>query len=59
MYTGLITALMQQVIEETLVMVLTGKRQVGKSTLYINEPPFRDWRFVSIDDQDVLLLANH
>jgi predicted AAA+ superfamily ATPase len=34
--------------------VLTGARQVGKSTLLANEEPFRDWRYVSLDDYDAL-----
>jgi predicted AAA+ superfamily ATPase len=36
------------------VVVLTGARQVGKSTLLANEEPFRDWRYVSLDDYDAL-----
>lgn len=36
------------------VVVLTGARQVGKSTLLANEPPFNGWRYLSLDDFDVL-----
>lgn len=32
------------------VVVLTGARQVGKSTLLRNEPPFDSWRYVTLDD---------
>jgi predicted AAA+ superfamily ATPase len=39
------------------VVVLTGARQVGKSTLLLNEEPFRGWRYVSLDDFDVLAQA--
>jgi len=40
--------------ESTPVVVLTGARQVGKSTLLRNEEPFRGWRYHSLDDFDVL-----
>ena len=53
-----ITSLLQQGLEDTPVSVLTGARQVGKSTLLLNESPFRDWRFLSLDDFDVLRQAN-
>lgn len=36
------------------VVVLTGARQVGKSTLLANEEPFSSWRYVSLDDLDAL-----
>lgn len=36
------------------MVVLTGARQVGKSTLLRNEKPFCDWRYLSLDDYDVL-----
>jgi len=36
------------------VVVLTGARQVGKSTLLANESPFREWRYISFDDFDAL-----
>jgi predicted AAA+ superfamily ATPase len=57
-YTRWITPLLQQAIEDAPVLVLTGARQVGKSTLLLNEAPFRDWRFLSLDDFDVLRQAN-
>jgi len=52
-----ITPLLQQGLEDAPVSVLTGARQVGKSTLLLNELPFRDWRFLSMDDFDVLRQA--
>jgi len=56
-YSRWITPLLQQAVQESSVLVLTGARQVGKSTLLLNEPPFRDWRFLSMDDFDVLRQA--
>ena len=32
------------------IIVLTGARQVGKSTLLQQEPPFSEWRYISLDD---------
>ena len=53
-----ITPLLQQALEDMPVLVLTGARQVGKSTLLLNEKPFSDFRFLSMDDFDVLRQAN-
>lgn len=39
------------------VIVLTGARQTGKSTLLKYEMPFRNWRYLSFDRLDVLSLA--
>jgi predicted AAA+ superfamily ATPase len=39
------------------VVVLTGARQVGKSTLLRNEPPSPSWRQHTLDDLDVLRQA--
>ncbi len=39
------------------VVVLTGARQVGKTTLLRRADPFRSWRFHTMDDFDVLRLA--
>jgi uncharacterized protein len=36
------------------VLVLTGARQVGKSTLLREEEPFRSWRYLTLDDIDLL-----
>ncbi len=40
--------------EDFPVTVLTGARQVGKSTLLRREEPFRQWRYVTLDDFDAL-----
>jgi uncharacterized protein len=53
-----IIPILQQALEDTPVLVLTGARQVGKSTLLLNEKPFSDFRFLSMDDFDVLRQAN-
>lgn len=37
--------------------MLTGARQVGKSTLLLNAEPFRNWRFHTLDDFDTLRQA--
>lgn len=52
-----ITPLLQEAVQEASVLVLTGARQVGKSTLLLNEPPFRTWRYLTLDDFDVLRQA--
>ena len=39
------------------MVVLTGARQVGKSTLLRQAEPFKDWRYRTMDDFDVLLQA--
>lgn len=39
------------------MVVLTGARQVGKSTLLLNADPFRSWRFHTLDDFDTLRQA--
>ena len=36
------------------VIVITGARQTGKSTLILSEKPFSDWQYLSFDDLDVL-----
>lgn len=52
-----ITPSLQEASRDHAVIVLTGARQVGKSTLLLNAEPFRDWRFQSMDDFDVLAQA--
>jgi len=47
------------VAEQFPVTVITGARQTGKSTLLRNEPPFRDWRYLTLDDFDVLAAARN
>ncbi|MBK7454327.1 MAG: AAA family ATPase [Anaerolineales bacterium] len=49
-----LTPLLQDAIKDHPVIVLTGARQVGKSTLLFNTEPFRNWRFHTLDDFDVL-----
>jgi len=39
------------------VIVLSGARQTGKSTLLRNEQPFKDWYYITFDDLDSLALA--
>jgi predicted AAA+ superfamily ATPase len=39
------------------VVVLTGARQVGKSTLLLNEAPFKEWLRFSLDDPEILHFA--
>jgi hypothetical protein len=39
------------------VIVLSGARQTGKSTLLRNEEPFKDWYYITFDDLDSLALA--
>jgi len=41
-------------VETNPVVVLTGARQVGKSTLLANEQPFASWRYITLDDFDAL-----
>ena len=48
---------LREAIEFSPVVVLSGARQSGKSTLLRNEPPFKDWHYLSFDDLDVLALA--
>ena len=44
-------------VETSPVTVLTGARQVGKSTLLANEAPFSEWRYVTLDDYQALAEA--
>lgn len=45
---------MQEAARDHAVTILTGARQVGKSTLLLNAEPFCRWRFHSLDDFDAL-----
>lgn len=36
------------------IVVVSGARQVGKSTLLRNEKPFSEWRYITLDDFDAL-----
>ena len=52
-----ITSLLRDAVRNHPIVVLTGPRQVGKSTLLKHEPPFSDWRYISLDDFDTLSQA--
>ncbi len=41
-------------LDDHPVVVLTGARQVGKSTLLRHSLPMRDWRYVTMDSPDAL-----
>lgn len=47
----------REAAEDHPVVILTGARQVGKSTLLQQEKPFSQWRYLSLDDFDVLRQA--
>src|SRR5512135_674103 len=48
---------LRRAVEFSPVIVLSGARQAGKSTLLRNEPPFKDWHYITFDDLDSLALA--
>ena len=48
-----ITPRLQDAIESHPVVVLSGARQVGKSTLLTMAEPFQEWRYLSLDDLDI------
>ncbi len=43
-----------EVLKSHPVIVLTGPRQVGKSTLLEHASVLKDWRYLTLDDSDVL-----
>lgn len=49
-YPRWLTEHLKDALETHAVIVLTGARQVGKSTLLRNEEPFRSWRYYTLDD---------
>ena len=53
-----LTPLLQSAIQDHPIIVLTGARQVGKSTLLLNAKPFRKWRFHTLDDFGTLEQAH-
>lgn len=55
--TRWITPFLRDAVKDHPIVVLTGARQVGKSTLLQKEPPFADWRYITLDDFDVLSQA--
>lgn len=52
-----LAALLIKAAKNHPVLVLTGARQVGKSTLLKNEQPFSDWHYITLDDFENLSLA--
>jgi len=52
-----ITPFLASAIKEHPIVVLTGARQVGKSTLLMNEPLFSEWKYLSLDDFNLLAQA--
>jgi hypothetical protein len=55
--TRWITPQLVDAVEFSPIIVLTGARQTGKSTLLRNEAPFKDWPYYTLDDLDVLEMA--
>jgi len=55
--TRWIAPLLRDALKTHPIIVLTGARQVGKSTLLQREPPFATWRYISLDDFDTLAQA--
>ncbi|MEW5814893.1 MAG: ATP-binding protein, partial [Spirochaetota bacterium] len=49
--------MLKNAIEKHPVVILTGARQVGKSTLLRHEKPFTQWRYITFDDYDALRQA--
>ena len=47
-----LASLLREAINDHAVVVLTGARQVGKSTLLRQESPFAEWRYLTFDDLD-------
>ena len=65
MYSGIeeyyprwITPLLQSATKNHPIVVLTGARQVGKSTLLRNAEPFCNWRYHTMDDFQSLQQAH-
>lgn len=52
-----LTPSLQAAIKDQPIVVLTGARQVGKSTLLQHAEPFRRWRYHTLDDFDTLRQA--
>lgn len=57
-YQRWLTPLLQAAAADHAVIVLTGARQVGKSTLLRRAEPFRQWRYHTLDDFDTLRQAS-
>ena len=56
-YERWLTPLLQAASQDHPVLVLTGARQVGKSTLLRHAEPFRQWRYYTLDNYDTLQQA--
>ncbi len=56
-YQRWLTPLLQAACETHPIVVLTGARQVGKSTLLQRAEPFCHWRYHTMDDFDALIQA--
>jgi hypothetical protein len=56
-YPRWLTPDLQAAVEQHPIVVLTGARQVGKSTLLRHAEPFASWQYYTLDDFDVLLQA--
>jgi predicted AAA+ superfamily ATPase len=54
-----LASLLRESAKNHPILVLTGARQVGKSTLLLRETPFADWRNISMDDYDALAQAKN
>ena len=52
-----ITNRIQRAIEDHPIVVLTGARQVGKSTLLQHASPMQSWRYLTMDSADTLSQA--
>lgn len=49
-----LAGLLRETYQESRVTVLTGARQVGKTTLLKNEEPFSSWTYLTLDDLTLL-----
>lgn len=52
-----LAGVLREAVKHHKVIVLTGARQVGKTTLLKNEKPFSNWHYITLDDYDILSQA--
>ncbi len=52
-----ISAKMKKALNVSKVLILTGARQTGKTTLLRNEPPFSHYKYFTMDNLDILAQA--
>ena len=52
-----LAGVLREAVKHHRIIVLTGARQVGKTTLLKNEKPFSNWRYITLDDYDILSQA--